>query len=311
MKLAIFDVGSNTIKFRLWEAGAGDAPRIILAAREPVRLGAPVFEHGRLDGATIGAAVEVFERLGEAARQRGADAIRAVATSAMREAANPGDLIAAIRRATGIELEIIAEAEEARLITLGALTRHPGAAAHHLIFDIGGGSIEVIEGGEGRALRAHSLPLGAVRLTRIFFPELPPPAGVAQRAGAHVREALRMAFPVEPGGGPRPVCLAGGGTVQALAAVTRLIGAIADPGEGVPPPVTLGQIEGFAERLGAVAPAAIAAQYGVEPRRAEIFLAGAIAAIEILRHFEIEALTPTPTGLSDGILAEWLAGAVG
>ncbi len=151
------DAGSNATKYRAWEIESPARVAQIAERRYPIRLGAGVFTRGRIADETIAAAVEVFQSIRDDAGQLGVGTIRAVTTSAAREAQNTPLLVDAIRRATGIVLEALADEREARLIGLGVLAAHP-VAGEGVSADVGGGSTEVIRarGGRDRLCRVPS-----------------------------------------------------------------------------------------------------------------------------------------------------------
>jgi exopolyphosphatase/guanosine-5'-triphosphate,3'-diphosphate pyrophosphatase len=122
-----------------------------------------------LDGNAIERAIAVLGRFKKTADSLGAR-VRAVATSAVREALNQKLFIERVKRETGIDVEVIAGSEEARLIYLGIIQALPVHNKKVLLVDIGGGSTEFLLGLSGEVIYSNSLKLGAIRLTQRFFP---------------------------------------------------------------------------------------------------------------------------------------------
>src|SRR5689334_16610746 len=150
-----------------------------------VRLGAQVFRTGRLSAESITACAVALERFAGLAQRAGADTVRAVATSAVREASNRKQLLDAVRTRSGLEVEVISGAEEARLVCLGVQQGAPDSE-RALLIDIGGGSTEIIAARGEEPEQAVSLQLGSVRLTEFFVKHDP----VARKEARLVEEAV-------------------------------------------------------------------------------------------------------------------------
>ena len=133
------------------------------SAKEMVRLGDSAFK-GVITPDAFARSIEAIKRFRTVAERGACDALVAVATSAVREAENGGDFVRAIRDETGIELTVIGGQEEARLIYLGARSTLNMNGKRALVFDIGGGSVELIVGDAREAVYTTALKLGALRL---------------------------------------------------------------------------------------------------------------------------------------------------
>jgi len=157
------DVGSNAIRFLAAELGEGGLGPLEMR-RAPVRLGHEVFLTGRLTEASMTAAVEALAGFALLAAELGLERLRAVATSAVREAANGQDLVERVERRCGLELETISGAEEARLIHLAVRERVPLGNDRWMLADLGGGSVEVSLVEASGTLWSESHTIGSVRL---------------------------------------------------------------------------------------------------------------------------------------------------
>lgn len=193
------DVGSNSIKYRIWEIEADGAVRQLAEQRFAVRLGTGVFTAGQLGEEAVEATLEAFRQIRKDFQNQQVHALRAVATSAMREASDGLAVARRVQRETGINLHILPAAEEARMIALGALGTRPSLpAGQHVLIDIGGGSSEVIIVREPDIVLAESVRLGAVRLKEWFFPEIPPRPEHLDLAEQHIADVIGKALHVPP-----------------------------------------------------------------------------------------------------------------
>ena len=171
MLLGAIDVGTNSIHLIVVEMDSRfGTSRTILKAREMVRLGGgEALARGHLSKKAVQRGVAAIAKFAEAARAAGASDVRAVATSAVREASNREEFLAAVRATSRVEIEILGDVEEARLIHLGVSRGYPLGDRVALIFDIGGGSTEFIVGDAERAYFLHSVRLGSLRLFDEFL----------------------------------------------------------------------------------------------------------------------------------------------
>ncbi|HYB92058.1 MAG TPA: Ppx/GppA phosphatase family protein [Candidatus Binataceae bacterium] len=175
LKLAAFDVGSNTILMLALEYARQGAPRTLADLARITRLGRGVDRSGRLDPESAARTLATIEEFASRARALGVDRIVGVATAALRDAADGTEFIARVRERTGVALEVISGIDEARLSYLAVARGLPiDPAARLLIVDIGGGSTEFIRAEPGRELAAMSLQIGSVRLTERCVRSDPP-----------------------------------------------------------------------------------------------------------------------------------------
>jgi len=161
-RLAAIDIGSNAIRLML----ADYTPlglRPIQKYRVPIRLGADVFSKGKISGKNLKASARAFRRFSEIIKKARVEKIRAVGTSALREAKNCEAFQELVRRKSGLKVEVIDGVEEARLIHLG-VKREIHLETHScLLIDIGGGSVELTFSDRGLLSATQSFPFGTVR----------------------------------------------------------------------------------------------------------------------------------------------------
>src|SRR5436190_2996002 len=212
---AVIDAGSNAIRLQIASVEQPGTYRVVEQDRRPVRLGHGVFETGALDPSSRAAALDVFKRFKSLADRHGATVIRAVATSAMREARDGTAFLNEVS-SLGFPLEILSEEDEARLISQGILSGLKFEPPLGLFMDIGGGSVELAVGNHSNMFAVFSIPLGAVRLTERFLKHDPPTEKELNNLARHARQKLRPA--VERVTDEKFTMVFGsGGTVTALA----------------------------------------------------------------------------------------------
>lgn len=161
-KIAAIDIGSNAIRMVVAEVDKNRF-RLLKKYRFPIRLGADVFEHGKIKGKNLKTAARTFKQFNELARKNNIYAIRAVGTSALREASNRAAFVELIHRKSQIEVEIIDGVEEARLIYLAIQKAVPIEQSNCLLIDVGGGSVELTFSENGMMTATQSFPFGTVR----------------------------------------------------------------------------------------------------------------------------------------------------
>lgn len=162
-RVGIVDMGSNAIRFLVAEAN-GTSVGILENHRLPARLGRDVFHTGQIPDTTLADTVDAFRRFRATCDRLGVQHIRAVATSAMRDARNRDLLIDRVRDACGIEIEVISGTQEAYLLKLGIEARIDLRKGRSLLVDVGGGSVEIVLVEDGQVTNADSYRLGALRM---------------------------------------------------------------------------------------------------------------------------------------------------
>src|SRR5512140_3496822 len=179
--VAAIDVGTNAVRLEIARTLVDGSLETLHQERDPIRPGEGVFLTGRMPPEVEDRLVATLRRYAALCRRYGAR-VRAVATSAVREAKNGRDVVRHVRAEAGLNLEIVSGREEARLICLGVLRGRP-PTARAILLDIGGGSTEVATAVGEVPTDLWSVPVGAVRLTQIF--------GTAARASASQLAVLR------------------------------------------------------------------------------------------------------------------------
>ncbi len=190
MRLAAIDVGSNSVHMIVADASRDGHLEVVDRVKEMVRLGRRSFTTGRLTDESMDLAIGALKNFGRLARVRRVDRMRAVATSAVREAHNRVAFIRRIRRETGIKVEVISGAEEARLIFQAAQHAFGLDGGPHLLVDVGGGSVELVLVQDGQPLWMHSAKLGVARLSERFLTEDPPSNAQLRKLEDHLEDKI-------------------------------------------------------------------------------------------------------------------------
>lgn len=278
MRVAAIDIGTNSVLLLVAEAGpAGLSP--VVERAEITRLGQGVDGSRALAPEAVQRTLACLGRYGEELRALGVTAIDVVGTSAMRDAAGGDAFRARAAELVGAEPRTISGEEEAELTFRGALAGLSLPPAPVFVFDIGGGSTEVIVGELGGAITsAVSLDVGSVRMTERHLRSDPPRDLELDAVRADVRAALRGA-PLPRG----PVTIVGvAGTITTLAAVALRV-APYDAARIHGARLTFAELSALRAELASVPVAQRMKLPGLEPKRADVIVAGAVVAEEVLR----------------------------
>ena len=308
-RYAAVDIGSNSVRMLAADVSPQGETEILAEDRQVTRLGSGVFRNGRIGRDAIQFVCENLARMAEIYKKWEVVGVRAVATSAVRDASNQQEFLAKASQALGAPVEIISGQEEARLIHLGVQSRWPQRRGRQLMIDLGGGSAEVILSEDGKLVQAFSKPLGAVRLTEVFLKSDPPAPAELHRLEEYIAEKLGHAARAI-GRRPSGRVIATSATAAAVVcAVNRIPRTRRDKADQQR--ATRSQIQNFyfavrsrslPERLKII---------GIGPRRAELIVAGAAVFLRALEMFGQPALYYSAAGVRDGIIADLAARGVG
>jgi exopolyphosphatase/guanosine-5'-triphosphate,3'-diphosphate pyrophosphatase len=296
--LAAVDIGANSVRLKIARLRHSRL-EVVHEDREVTRLGESVFSGGTLLPDAMAHTIKVLRRFHRATQKYGAEAVRAVATSALRDSRNAQAFVDWVRSATGWKLEIISGLEEGRLIHLGVVSNIRLKATRMLLIDLGGGSCELTLSQGEHIREISSLPLGAVRLTQEFLQHDPPRPGEIERLRGYISEEIAHVAP-RLASARVNTAIATSGTAAALAAYAqskwRRRG-------GVSRAAALKMAEDLARRT--VQQRALLP--GIGPRRAEIIVAGAFVYSELMERLQLPTFCYSPLGLRDGVLAQMAA----
>jgi exopolyphosphatase/guanosine-5'-triphosphate,3'-diphosphate pyrophosphatase len=302
--LAAIDIGTNSFHLVVARPTTAIAFEIIAREKEVVRLGSGSGDMKKLTPDAIDRGIEALGRFRKVAQIAGAP-VRAIATSAVREAHNRDEFVRRARDEAGVDVEVVSGVEEARLIHLGVLQDVPAADQRLVLIDIGGGSTEFVVAKGSEMLDARSLKLGAIRLTDRFFSEEPLTSRQVKRCRTHVRAYLGpVVREVERHG--FEVVIGSSGTILNLAEMARQ-----RRGES-------GRLVSNAtftrKELGGVVEALVDAPTtkkrvkvpGLDAKRADIIVAGALLLEEAFDALGIEEMTVSDYALREGLVLDTL-----
>jgi exopolyphosphatase / guanosine-5'-triphosphate,3'-diphosphate pyrophosphatase len=308
-RYAAIDIGSNSIRMQAAETGDGMPTKILAAERQVTRLGAGVFNDGRITADALEFVCENLARMAQIYQKLDVIGVRAVATSAVRDASNQQEFLERASKALGAPIEIISGQEEARLIHLGVQARWPQTGKRVLMIDVGGGSAEVILSDHGVLSEAFSKPLGAVRLTEVFLRTDPPAPIDLHRLNEYIEE--KLSGPLNKiGSGPFDRAIATSATAAAIVcAVNRVARSRRDEADRLK--ASAAQIRRFYREVSVRDVNGRRKIQGIGPNRAELIVAGAAVFGRLLELFHQPALHYSAAGVRDGIIADLTARGVG
>lgn len=287
----------------------GDETKILAEDRQVTRLGESVFREGRISDQALDFLCATLARMSVSYSRLGVMGVRAVATSAVRDASNQDEFLQRTGRALATNVEIISGAEEARLIHLGVEARWRRPKERTLIIDVGGGSAELIVSQNGQLIDSVSKPLGAVRLTEVFLKSDPPKAEEIHRMRAYIDEKLEP-FQKEHGAERFGRTIATSATAAAIVSAANGI-ARTKREEADRQSARTSQVR---DLFGTLAKSDIVTKRkipGIGPRRAEIVTAGAAVFLRALELFDLKTIFYCAAGVRDGIIADLAARGVG
>ena len=300
---AAIDIGSNSVRLKIARLHAGHLKEIH-EDREVTRLGEGVFSGGLLAPEAMSETVRVLRRFHRAIQECGTDAVKVVATAALRDARNSHAFLEWVRSTTGWTIEVISGLEEARLIHLGIISHARLGASNVLLVDLGGGSCELTLSREGHIRDTVSLPLGAVRLTGEFLKHDPPRKRELKQLQSFVtREVGRIQNRIRTA--RVGTVIATSGTADALAGIASHLARPKKRRASMP--VTREMMRRIVKQITRMTLEQRQKVPGIGPRRAEIICAGAVAYAELLERCHLSSFRYSPLGLRDGILAQMAA----
>ena len=302
-RYAVIDVGTNSVKFHVGERDAGGRWRAVVDRADLTRLGEGLEAHGEIAPEALERTAAAIAGMVDEAKALGALAIAAVGTAGLRIARNSDAVVAAIAARTGITVEVIPGEEESRLAYLAVKAGLGLAEGSLVVFDTGGGSTQFTFGQAARVDERFSVDVGAVRYTERF--------GLS---GAVTPELLREALAAISAdlsridGRPAPDALvAMGGAVTNITAVKHGL-ATYDPDVVQGTVLDRAEIDRQIEMYRTRDVEARRAIVGLQPKRADVILAGACVVRTVMEKLGQESFTVSDRGLRHGLLVERFGG---
>jgi exopolyphosphatase/guanosine-5'-triphosphate,3'-diphosphate pyrophosphatase len=303
--LAAIDIGTNSFHLVIARPTGNNRFEVIDREKEVVRLGSGSGDMKRLAPEAIERGIDALGRFRRLVDSHGAE-LHAVATSAVREAENRDDFLRRALGEAGVGVSVISGAEEARLIRLGVLQAIPAYEQRHLLIDIGGGSSEFILGEGNEVLGARSLKLGAIRLTERFHLAGSVRRKVIEECRQFIRSYLtQVVHMVRPFG--FDIAIGSSGTIVNIAEMVRAA-------RGDAPMLQVSGAVIDRRGLGDVVDALLAADSieqrlqipGLDAKRADIVLGGALVLEQAFAELRIEEMVVSDFALREGVLLDAL-----
>jgi exopolyphosphatase/guanosine-5'-triphosphate,3'-diphosphate pyrophosphatase len=304
MRIAAIDIGTNSIHMIVVQVRPDLSFEVIDREKDMVRLGAGGLDGRSLTPTAMAAALQTLSKFRRLAESHKVDEIIAAATSATREADNGGDFIAAVDRETGIKIKIISGVEEARLIHLAAAYGVDVGSSSACVVDIGGGSVEVTFGTATQLKVGKSFKTGVIRLTEKFVKSDPLEKRDERRLVKHVQREMQSYLTDLSGKGVDRV-IGTSGTILSLGALVLV--------------AEQGKVEEIRnQRVQARALHRLRKQLveadlqerlripGMDPRRADLSVAGAVLFDTILRGLGAEEFTLCDLALREGLVLDYI-----
>ena len=300
MRLAVLDIGSNSVKLQVLDAYPGAPPLPTFAFSSPLRLSEHLDAHGAINAAGMRGLVAAASHAVDVAQHHEAREMIAFATQAVRQAPNGAEVCRLLADEAGVTVEQLTGEDEARFTFLAARRWFGWSGGRLLLLDIGGGSLEIAYGRDEEPSLAVSVPLGAGELTRSHLPDDPPRGQQIKELRRHVKRTIgEIADRLRWEG--VPACVVG--TSKTFKQLARLTGGPRQrKGPFVDRYVRRAELHRGVERMATMNRNERAALPGVAKSRARQILAGAVVAESTMRLLDIEVLSVCPWALREGMV---------
>ncbi|WP_052723633.1 Ppx/GppA phosphatase family protein [Paenibacillus wulumuqiensis] len=297
-RLGVIDIGSNSIRLIIYEAGNDRTSRMVHKAKETVRLGVRRDEYGNMSEQDIWTVIPILHKFKTICKANRASQIRAVATAAVRQSTNMEDIIARWEQETGIAVQVLSGEEEAYYGFLGVTRSLPAHIDEGFIVDIGGGSTEISYFKHEELLHSTSLPCGAVNMTmqngsRDTWNE-PSRERLAEKISCQLQD-----YPWTANHAGLPLIGLGGG-IRALARMERERKHQLKPA-GDPFLIEAETIRFYADALAELDLEERIRKFDLAADRADIIVAGTMILSTVFDHMQCSVLLASWRGLSDGL----------
>ena len=298
-RFAVIDVGTNSIKFHVGERRPERGWTRTVDRAEVTQLGEGLREGGDINAAALDRASTAIQGMVDEARTLGARAIVGVATAGVRMAANSSEVVKRIHERTGLDLTTISGDDESRLAYLAAVGSLPSMDGSRAVFDTGGGSTQLTFGNGAAVEERWSVNVGAVRFTEAFgLAAVVADARLQEASDAIAKDLARL------DGRTPPDALVGlGGGLTNMAAVKHALASY-DPDVVHGTVLDRAEIDRQIELYRSRDAEARRSIVGLQPKRAEVILAGALIVRTVMDKLGCDALTVSDRGLRHGVLIE-------
>ncbi|RYZ21206.1 MAG: exopolyphosphatase [Chitinophagaceae bacterium] len=284
MRLAAIDIGSNAGRLLISDVvqapgGGVDFTKMALI-RVPLRLGFDVFDTGRISPERMEMLLKTLESYRLLMEVYGVQHLKAAATSAMRDAANAAEVVAEIRRRTGIELEVISGGEEARLVYENHIAENLNNLESYLYIDVGGGSTELTFFSDGRLVFKESFNIGTIRLLK-------------NQVQKDTWEEMKNYIKQFTRGHNHVTCIGSGGNINKVFSLSKRK-------EGKP--LSLDGLRNYYKEFSALSLRQRMQLYKLREDRADVIVPALLIYINVMRWADAEEIFVPKIGLADGLI---------
>jgi exopolyphosphatase / guanosine-5'-triphosphate,3'-diphosphate pyrophosphatase len=296
-KVAVIDTGSNAIRLAIAKDKGNDF-EVLFKHREPIRLGADVFSDGKISTPLLNETILAFKRFKKIADEHKCDVIKAIATSAMRDAKNQKEVLKRIADESGIVLEVISGDRESELVFKAIRHEMDLKKDNALLIDIGGGSVELVAVHKGDILKGKSFPLGTVRLLSTmknnvdaYYNQIKSIEPLLKDALSYIRE-LKIDF---------DFCVGIGGNIERMGKVNCLIADTEDPSQV--------QLQDLIKMYDVLMPFSLGKRmkmFDLKSDQADVIMPAIVLCIYFLQTAFCQDLRIPGVGIKDGVILEEL-----
>lgn len=307
MRLGVIDVGSNTVHLLVIDAHPGAHPLPDSSHKVDLRLAEQLTPEGAISEQGAERLATFVRDCTEVAETRGVSELLGFATSAIRDATNTDEVLEQVRRASGVQLQVLTGENEARLTFLAARRWFGWSSGRLFLIDIGGGSLELAAGIDEEADAVATLPLGAGRLTRELLTHGDNPSEATLK---DLRKQIRSDIaavhrPLVKVGQPHRVV----GTSKTIRSLGRLCGAApSSEGQHVARTLARADLTAWVPKLAAMSPQERSSLPGISQARAPQMLAGAMVVEAVMELFDVDQLDICPWALREGFILRRMDG---
>ena len=293
--LAAIDIGTNAIRMVISDVDIEGNAVVFEAVREPIRLGREVFATGEMSEDVIFRTIDAFVKFRKLIQKGAVSDTRAVATSAVREARNRETLVDRVFDASGIAIEVISAAEEARLIHIAVSHAMDFGDRLAMLVDIGGGSVEVTVATQDVILLTESYKMGSVRLIRKFHED----GKEFDRMVVDHIDATRRRIEREIGQREIECCFGTGGSIESLGELRRTL-----YGRSSSTKLGADELARLVKDLEALTNEQRIEELGLRADRADVIVPAAIILKAIVDRTGIDEIQIPHVGLKEGVLLD-------
>lgn len=296
-RITVIDAGSNAIRLAIAQV-RGDSFKILYKLREPIRLGADVFFRGKLSPAVVDQTVRAFKKFKRLSTDFESDAIYAIGTSALRDAANQKQVVERLADETGIKLKVISGARESELVFKAIRHEMDLKNGKSLLIDIGGGSVELVATRGGKKLQGRSFPIGTVRLLKKLKTDPDSYPNHIKALEPLLKNAIRF---IDNSPGRFSYCVGVGGNIERMGRVNTLI-----TGKARENRLTLNDLIRMYDVMAPYSVEKRKREFGLKTDQADVIIPAIILCIYFMQTSNTKELYIPGVGIKDGLILEEL-----